>query len=36
MCSNNHMNCGCSSFNKKGKLGPFVAIDVENIPSTTS
>ncbi|WP_186673595.1 hypothetical protein [Sporosarcina sp. BP05] len=31
MCSNNHMNCGCASFNKKGTIGPFVAIDVANI-----
>ena len=35
MCSNNHINCGCLKFNKKGTLGPFEAIDVENIPAPT-
>ena len=31
MCSNNSINCGCSSFNKKRTLGPFIAIDTASI-----
>lgn len=31
MCSNNHKNCGCSTFNKQVSLGPFLAIDAANI-----